>query len=183
VSPSSSRRRAALAAVASLLLPAAIVTAPAATADEPDVQVLDIVAPVIDLALTSADISGTAEVEVAPTAVKVLLNANVLFPKDSPVLLPGAHARLRQVAADLRAKGPGTVRIVGYTDDLGSAEHGLVLSRQRAAAVSTFLRPLLPAADFAFTVTGRGEADPAAPNNNETNRRKNRRVELTYARR
>jgi outer membrane protein OmpA-like peptidoglycan-associated protein len=112
--------------------------------------------------------------------VRVQLNANVLFRKDSAVLLPGAHARLREVAASIKAKGRGSVRVVGYTDDLGSAAHGLRLSRQRATAVAGFLRPLLPVADFAFTVAGRGEADPAAPNTHETNRRKNRRVELSY---
>jgi outer membrane protein OmpA-like peptidoglycan-associated protein len=75
------------------------------------------------------------------------------------------------------------VRIVGCTDDLGSAAHGLTLSRQRAAAVAAFLRPRLPATDLPFTIAGRGEADPAAPNTDETNRRKNRRVELSYAQR
>ena len=69
---------------------------------------------------------------------------------------------------------------MGYTDDLGSAQHGLVLSRQRAAAVAGVLRPQLDQTDYPFSVSGRGEADPAVPNDSEKNRKLNRRVELTY---
>ncbi len=72
------------------------------------------------------------------------------------------------------------MRLVGYTDDLGSKARGRVLSRQRAAAVAGVLRPLLPVARYPFTVVGRGEADPAVPNTSEPNRKLNRRVELTY---
>jgi flagellar motor protein MotB len=39
---------------------------------------------------------------------------------------------------------------------------------------------LLPAATYPFSVTGKGEAEPAVPNDSEPNRRRNRRVELTY---
>lgn len=68
----------------------------------------------------------------------------------------------------------------GLTDDLGSAQHGLVLSRRRAAAVARVLRPQLDKSDYPFSVSGRGEADPAVPNTSEKNRKLNRRVELTY---
>jgi peptidoglycan-binding protein ArfA len=69
--------------------------------------------------------------------------------------------------------------IVGYTDDLGSAQHGLVLSRRRAAAVARVLRPQLDKTDYTFSVSGRAEADPAVPSTSEKNRKLNRRVELT----
>jgi flagellar motor protein MotB len=80
----------------------------------------------------------------------------------------------------LQRRGRGKITIVGYTDDLGSAQHGLVLSRRRAAAVARVLRPNLDEADYPFSVSGRGEADPAVPNTSEKNRKLNRRVELTY---
>ena len=82
----------------------------------------------------------------------------------------------------LDRRGPGRVTIVGYTDDLGTARHGLVLSRRRAAAVARVLRPRLDKTDYSFKVSGRGEADPAVPNISERNRKLNRRVELTYQR-
>lgn len=146
--------------------------------DQSDVR--DIVAPVLDIETGISDLQGAARVEESQKEIKVRLSSSVLFAKDSPKLQSGALERLGEVGDQLRQKGPGTVKIVGYTDDLGSAEHGRVLSLRRAQAVATFLRKKLSKADFPFTVAGRGEADPAVPNDSEANRQKNRRVELTY---
>jgi outer membrane protein OmpA-like peptidoglycan-associated protein len=144
-----------------------------------DAPVLDVVAPVLDINMNTSDLRGGARVEAGPRQVKVRLDSTVLFGKDSPRLRAGARARLLEVAGQLKAKGPGDIRIVGYTDDLGSAQHGLVLSRQRAQAVASVLRPRL-ARGYSFSVTGKGEADPAVPNDSEEHRRTNRRVELTF---
>ena len=155
--------------------------APAADPVDPaDARVLDIEAPVLDIALSTADMAGQARVEELPKRTRVTLDSTISFGKDSAVLLPAATRRLAEIAAQLRAKGPGSVDIVGYTDDLGSAAHGQQLSEQRARAVANALRTPLPAADFRFTVSGMGEADPAVPNDSEANRRINRRVELVY---
>jgi outer membrane protein OmpA-like peptidoglycan-associated protein len=154
--------------------------------DVPEVMpVVDLLPSVRDLAFAdSAAPAGAAPPPAESTAgVRVVLDADVLFPKDSPALRPSAHERLREVADAFAARGPGSLRIVGYTDDLGSAQHGLVLSQQRAAAVSAVLRPLLPAAGYTISALGRGEASPAVPNTSESNRRRNRRVEITYVRR
>ncbi len=121
-----------------------------------------------------------ARVDESEKQVKIRLNAEVLFPKDSARLRPGVRGRLAELAQVIDRRGPGRVSIVGYTDDLGSAHHGLVLSRQRAAAVAWVLQPKLDKADYTFRVSGRGEADPVVPNTSEKNRKLNRRVELTH---
>lgn len=139
-----------------------------------------IVAPVLDIQLATSDLKREARVEKTPRNVKVTLDATVLFAKDKAAIRPGAARRLHEVAADLKSEGPGRVRIVGYTDDLGTAAHGLDLSRRRARAVAAVLRRTLPETGYAFTVVGKGEADPAVPNNSEHNRRINRRVVITY---
>lgn len=146
--------------------------------DNSDVR--DIVAPVLDIETGISDLQGAARVEESQKQIKVTFSSSVLFAKDSAKLQSGALGRLGEVSDQLRKKGPGTVKIVGYTDDLGSAEHGQILSRQRAQAVATFLRRRLPKAEFPFTVAGKGEADPAVPNDSEANRQKNRRVALSY---
>ncbi len=64
--------------------------------------------------------------------------------KDSAKLHPGARERIRQVAKEFSRKGPGNVRVVGYTDDLGPADHGLRPSIRRAGAVANTLSDLLP---------------------------------------
>ena len=168
------------AAVSVSVLAALLASLAASSAAGDDAPVRGIIAPVRDISVNTTDLKGGARVEEAPDRVDVRLDSTVLFAKDRARLLPGARARLTQVAGRLEAKGPGAVRIVGYTDDLGSAQHGLVLSRERAQAVAGALRPKLPSGDYGFTVQGRGEADPAVPNDSEAHRRVNRRVELTY---
>jgi outer membrane protein OmpA-like peptidoglycan-associated protein len=175
VSRCSSRRLAVLAAVA---VAAGLV--PPAWADSGSAPVVDVVAPVVDISFATTDLAGAARVEEAPREVRVVLSSEVLFAKDSAELRPDVRSRLREVAGDLERRGPGRVAVVGYTDDLGSAAHGLDLSRRRAEAVTGALRPLLDGSSYSFTVTGKGEADPAVPNDSEAHRRLNRRVEVTF---
>ncbi len=112
----------------------------------------------IDILAVTEDTEGTAQVAEGPRTTDVTLNSNVLFAKDSDVIRPEAKARLNEVTAQLKQQGPGRLAIVGYTDDLGSSEHGLDLSRRRAAAVRAIVEPGLPG--VTITTEGRGEADP-----------------------
>lgn len=150
-----------------------------AAADTPG-PVLPIVAPVLDIQFGESDLTREARVEQLPQQTRITLDSTVLFGKDSAKINRRASGRLSQVARQLKSKGPGSVSVTGYTDDLGSAAHGKTLSRQRAAAVATVLRRDLPGSRFPVTIVGRGEADPAVPNSSEANRRINRRVVVLY---
>jgi outer membrane protein OmpA-like peptidoglycan-associated protein len=145
-----------------------------------DTRVVPLLAPVVDLELSTSDLRGDTRVDDQRQRIKVTLASEVLFGKDSARLRPVAASRLRDISDTLRDRGRGAVSIVGYTDDLGTAAHGLTLSRQRATAVARVLRRSLGEAAYPFTVTGKGEADPAVPNTSERNRKLNRRVVLTY---
>ncbi len=154
-------------------------TPPGAAEDTPThAQVGNIHAQVGDTYAQVEDLAGTARVSSTATEIDVTINSNILFAKDSAVVQPGAKARLAEIGAQLRAAGPGSMRVVGYTDDLGSAEHGLELSRTRAAAVQVELSAATTA--ISVTVEGKGEADPVVPNTDEASRAKNRRVELHF---
>lgn len=52
-----------------------------------------------------------------------------------------AEGRMSRVAKQLKGRGPGSVKIAGYTDDLGCAAHGKTLSKRRATAVADLLGP------------------------------------------
>jgi outer membrane protein OmpA-like peptidoglycan-associated protein len=145
--------------------------------------VVPLVRPVLDISFGDADLKSEARVEQLPRKTTVTLDSTVLFGKDSAKINSKAEGRLREVGAQLKTRGPGSVRVTGYTDDLGSAAHGRTLSRQRANAVAAVLRQDLPAASFTFSTVGKGEADPAAPNTSEKNRRTNRRVVVLYQKR
>lgn len=119
--------------------------------------------------------------------VTVTLDAEVLFELDQATLTPEATASLRDLAQTIngRRAAPG-ISVVGHTDALGTDAHNLDLSQRRAAAVRDFLAPLLVGGDVAFTVEGRGSAEPVAPNtrpdgsDDPEGRRHNRRVEVTF---
>jgi len=151
--------------------------------------VRDITTTVRDIITTVASLDGTETQRDTTSRRTLILDSKVLFPEDRATLSSAARARLRSVARQIVASGAtGTVRVDGYTDDQGSAAHGLVLSRQRARAVRGVLAPLLAGTGARIAVRGLGEANPRVPNHDRSgrpipaNQAKNRRVEITFSR-
>lgn len=104
----------------------------------------------------------------------------VLFEYNKAALLPDAAQTLDAILADAAAKGfAGGVRVEGHTDDTGEEAANQRLSEARAQAVADYLTAHGVAADR-ITVTGRGEASPAHPNDTDANRAKNRRVVIEF---
>ncbi|UNO40168.1 OmpA family protein [Streptomyces sp. MST-110588] len=113
--------------------------------------------------------------------VTFALQAEVLFGKDSAELTPDALSRIRAIAAEIKKQNAKNLRVFGFTDDLGSAAHGLVLSKQRANAVQRELAKGLDSS-VGFQIRGYGEEYPIADNSTEEGRKKNRRVEVSFPR-
>ncbi len=69
------------------------------------------------------------------------------------------------------------IEISGHTDDIGKDAENMILSKNRAKAVSDFLTKsgINP---MRIKVIGYGKTLPTAPNNSEQNRAKNRRIEV-----
>jgi outer membrane protein OmpA-like peptidoglycan-associated protein len=136
---------------------------------------------VIDLTTSVADLEGTVTTRATPKQISVALASDVLFATDSATLSPKAQAVLVRAAADVKAAGgAGTLQVIGYTDNTGSAAHNVDLSRRRAAAVAAAIKPLLPAG-VQLPTSGKGEADPIAPNATAEGRTLNRRVSIGFA--
>jgi OOP family OmpA-OmpF porin len=81
------------------------------------------------------------------------------------------------VAKQLQTQKPSSVRVTGYTDNVGTPAYNLRLSQRRARAVSAILRAQLPPGWVVST--GKGWADPVAANTTDANRQQNRRVTIT----
>ncbi|MDT0546990.1 MULTISPECIES: OmpA family protein [Streptomyces] len=113
--------------------------------------------------------------------VKFALQAEVLFGKDSSRLGGEASARIKAIAQEIEKQNATSVRVFGFTDDLGSALHGIKLSKERANAVQRALSADLDSA-VQYEIRGYGEQYPIADNSSEAGRRKNRRVEVSFAR-
>jgi outer membrane protein OmpA-like peptidoglycan-associated protein len=110
----------------------------------------------------------------------VTLKSDLAFGFNSAQLSPEAKAAIEKVAGQVRDAGlSGKIYVDGYTDNLGSAAYGLVLSQRRADAVSTYLQSQLLGAPVTIVSTGHGEAHPIANNNTADGRKANRRVTIT----
>ncbi|HEY5833565.1 OmpA family protein [Streptomyces sp.] len=122
--------------------------------------------------------------EQSNSQVTYALQSEVLFAIDSARLSPAAASRIRAIAGDIKARHvTSPIRVFGFTDNLGSSDHGDVLSKARADAVYTVLATALGAlgdASHTFQVRGYGEDYPIADNSTESGRRQNRRVEITF---
>lgn len=118
----------------------------------------------------------------------VALDADILFDFDKASLRSDATAQLGATADAVRQGGAGTVTVVGYTDAKGGDAYNLDLSRRRAASVAAWLRGQAALGTRDFAVTGKGKADPVAPNtrpdgsDDPAGRARNRRVELVIPR-
>ncbi|WP_130866251.1 OmpA family protein [Acidipropionibacterium timonense] len=147
--------------------------------DPNDLTSVDVASYVSPLILTTGEVSDARRERVTKGTTKIDLDSSVLFDKDSDVIKPAGRAVIDRAAKELVArKVTGRVEVTGYTDNLGTAEHGLDLSRRRAAAVAKVLGPQLPKGGTLVTA-GKGEADPVASNDTEAGRRLNRRVTIT----
>ncbi|MEU8591583.1 OmpA family protein [Streptomyces sp. NPDC048664] len=136
---------------------------------------------VLDIKSVVEDLGGEERREDTNQTVTFALQAEVLFAKDSARLNPEARSRIDAIADEIKKQSATNVRVFGFTDDLGTYAHGLVLSKQRAEAVHDQLAATL-GGDVTFEVRGYSEDYPIADNSTEEGRRKNRRVEVSFPR-
>ena len=118
----------------------------------------------------------------APTRKpNVTLKSDLAFGFNSATLSPQAKLAIQHVAQQVKAAGlTGSIYVDGYTDNLGSASYGLVLSRRRADAVSHYLgSQLVGVSGISIVSIGHGEANPIADNSTAAGRQANRRVTIT----
>lgn len=101
----------------------------------------------------------------------------VHFDQSSPVLRPESYPELDQLYEFLNRNSALRIDIRGHTDNQGDFDLNVKLSRDRCQAIIDYLVGK-GIAHGQLKATGRGPIDPIAPNNNEENRKKNRRVEF-----
>lgn len=89
----------------------------------------------------------------------------------------GDKARLDEAANFLKAHPEATFMVSGYTDSVGSDEFNLSLSDKRAKNIITYLTGKGASAGQ-LEQKDYGEASPAASNDTEEGKAKNRRVEI-----
>ena len=114
---------------------------------------------------------------VAPTASKVVLNADTFFDFDKDTIKPEGRQVLDQVAAQASALNLETIIAVGHTDSTGPEAYNQNLSQRRAASVKNYLVGKGIDTNRIYT-EGKGESSPVASNATREGRAQNRRVEI-----
>lgn len=75
----------------------------------------------------------------------------------------------------------GTLYVVGYTDDTGTDEINLKLSKERTETVSDMVKKVVKnSEDIKIETVGRGETNFVVANDSEENRKLNRRIEFEF---
>ncbi len=106
---------------------------------------------------------------------------NVFFETGSAELKKESVAELNYLKNLLEKNPEMKIQINGHTDDVGSEEDNLILSKNRAMAVYDYLIDN-GVSESRLAYKGFGETMPIAPNISDEGRRKNRRTEFVVVR-
>lgn len=115
-----------------------------------------------------------------PCEIKETMD-NIQFVFNSAIFLPESKSDLKKLLKILNNKSDYKAYFTGYTSDEGSAEYNLNLSIQRAKAIYDYLiKNGIPKNRLYYD--GKGFSEPLFPNTTESNKAKNRRVEIRLTR-
>ena len=115
--------------------------------------------------------------EPQPAVISLDDQGQVMFAFNSADLTTASQQRLQSLLPRLNEMGVSRIRVVGHTDNVGSASYNQTLSERRAASVAEYLisQGMAPQK---VTSEGRGASEPVAENDTEEGRAHNRRVDL-----
>lgn len=106
---------------------------------------------------------------------------NIFFESGSDQLLSSSDFEINKLSNILKESPDSKIRIIGYTDNVGSEEDNQILSLNRATAVKASL--IEKGVDASrIMVQGLGEANPIDTNDTEEGRKNNRRTEFALIR-
>ena len=121
-----------------------------------------------------------AGVSVTRDGENIILNmpGNLTFATDSTSVKSSFDPVLDAVSEVLNEYKSTMIQVAGHTDSTGGDRYNLLLSQQRAQAVSNKLSGY-GVEQVRLDTVGFGETQPIASNNTASGREQNRRVELT----
>jgi outer membrane protein OmpA-like peptidoglycan-associated protein len=102
----------------------------------------------------------------------------ILFDTGKSDIKPESEKELKVVAGYLQSNPTVAVYIVGHTDNVGDAAANLKLSKSRGESVKQYLITKHKIDGARLTGDGVGSLCPVAPNDNESGKKLNRRVEI-----
>ncbi len=109
---------------------------------------------------------------------EVVTEKQILFKFDSSTLNEDYESMLTDIATQLKQMPDSFVVLEGHTDGAGDATYNIRLGEKRNDAVTRFLIATLGVPVYKVYQTSLGKEQPAAANDSEEGREKNRRVVL-----
>ena len=106
---------------------------------------------------------------------------SIYFDYDKFELKPKEKEELNQLGKFLQANPKAFVALQGFTDNRGTPEYNMNLSRERAEAVADYLIKNFKLDSGRVAAVWYGEANPVASNDTVEGRAKNRRVEVAVS--
>jgi len=124
--------------------------------------------------------TGVQVTQTPDNRLKLDIPSDISFDVNRSDIKPNFRPLLDKFATGLVENNNTRITIVGHTDNTGRDAINDPLSLNRAARVRDYLSTRGVASNR-FVVEGRGSHEPVAPNDNEANRARNRRVEIYVA--
>jgi outer membrane protein OmpA-like peptidoglycan-associated protein len=118
-----------------------------------------------------------AQVERVGEGINMTFNSGLLYKINSSELSDEAKTNLKNVSAVFIKYPETTILVEGHTDNTGTVEYNIELSKKRAYGVSDYLVSQGVSASR-MNVKWYGEDQPKYPNDTDANRKLNRRVEV-----
>ena len=101
---------------------------------------------------------------------------HVLFDFDKSAITELGAKALLELSIFMQVNPDTRVVLAGYTDSIGTQEYNVALSKRRAESARTYLSTHGLISPGRITLSWFGKDDPAASNETEAGRTKNRRV-------
>lgn len=124
--------------------------------------------------------TGVQVTQTADNQLKLAIPSDISFDSGRADIKSNLRPILDQFASGLAGQPKTEVRIVGYTDNVGSDAVNQPLSVNRAASARDYLVGK-GVASQRILIDGRGDKDPISDNTSDAGRAKNRRVEIFLA--
>ena len=122
------------------------------------------------------DLEG-AEIQRIGEGIKITFDSGILFDIDKSDLRPVSQTNLAELAKILNKYPDTNILVEGHTDDTGTDEYNMTLSKDRAQAVALYLATV-EVKSARFSTAGYGETQPIVMNDTPEGRQKNRRVDI-----
>jgi len=122
------------------------------------------------------DLEG-AEVQRIGEGIKITFDSGILFDIDKSDLRPVSQTNLAELAEILNKYPDTNILIEGHTDNTGTDDYNMTLSKDRAQAVALYLATV-EVKSARFSTAGYGETQPIVMNDTPEGRQKNRRVDI-----